>query len=76
MKPTWPFARLTDSKQKAQGEANKPMKHKAISLMAAALLCASAWTAPVQAASFATVQPYLTDYKIGFTNGNELVTKA
>ncbi|GED26804.1 hypothetical protein BAG01nite_29060 [Brevibacillus agri] len=52
------------------------MKHKAISLMAAALLCASAWTAPVQAASFATVQPYLTDYKIGFTNGNELVTKA
>ncbi|MGZ0050558.1 WG repeat-containing protein [Brevibacillus gelatini] len=52
------------------------MKRKAISLMTAALVCASAWTAPVQAASFAAVQPYLTDYKIGFTDGNKLVTKA
>lgn len=52
------------------------MKNKTISLVMAAILGASAWTTSVQAATFSSLQPYLTDYKIGFTNGSKLVTQA
>lgn len=52
------------------------MKRVRISLLTAAMLLTSTWVAPVQAATFTTVQPYLTDYKVGFTDGHALLTKA
>ncbi|MED1913928.1 WG repeat-containing protein [Bacillus thuringiensis] len=52
------------------------IKTKTISLVTAAVLGASAWTSSVHAATFSQIQPYITDYKIGFTDGNKLVTQA
>ncbi|MEJ8543713.1 WG repeat-containing protein [Brevibacillus borstelensis] len=52
------------------------MKTRIAALCAAAALSWNAWSVPGQAAGFASVQPYITDYKIGFTNGQALVTKA
>ncbi|MFS0920510.1 WG repeat-containing protein [Brevibacillus sp. 179-C 1.1 NHS] len=52
------------------------IKTKTISLVTAAILGASAWTSSVHAATFSQIQPYITDYKIGFTDGNKLVTQA
>ncbi|MCM3557038.1 WG repeat-containing protein [Brevibacillus borstelensis] len=52
------------------------MKKRIVALCAAAALSWNAWAVPGQAASFASIQPYITDYKIGFTNGQALVTKA
>ncbi|WP_258022892.1 WG repeat-containing protein [Brevibacillus formosus] len=49
---------------------------KTMSLVTAVILGASAWTSSVHAATFSQIQPYLTDYKIGFTDGNKLVTQA
>ncbi|MFC8687463.1 WG repeat-containing protein [Brevibacillus porteri] len=52
------------------------IKTKTISLVTAVILGASAWTTSVHAAGFSQIQPYVTDYKIGFTDGNKLVTQA
>ncbi|NTU31798.1 WG repeat-containing protein [Brevibacillus sp. HB1.1] len=52
------------------------IKTKTISLVTAVVLGTSAWTSSVHAATFSQIQPYLTDYKIGFTDGNKLVTQA
>ncbi|CAI8731347.1 WG repeat-containing protein [Brevibacillus sp. IT-7CA2] len=52
------------------------IKTKTISLVTAVVLGASAWTSSVHAATFSQIQPYITDYKIGFTDGNKLVTQA
>lgn len=52
------------------------IKTKTMSLVTAVILGASAWTSSVHAATFSQIQPYLTDYKIGFTDGNKLVTQA
>ncbi|MGG1663350.1 WG repeat-containing protein [Brevibacillus sp. NRS-1366] len=53
------------------------MKKQITNVCMAVMLGVSAWSTAttVQAASFSTLQPYVTDYKIGFTNGNALVTK-
>jgi WG containing repeat len=45
-------------------------------LVASAVLGWSAMTPSGQAAGLGTVQPYVTDYKFGFTDGSSLVTKA
>ncbi|WP_064203110.1 WG repeat-containing protein [Brevibacillus brevis] len=52
------------------------IKTKTVSLVTAVILGASAWTSSVYAATFSQIQPYTTDYKIGFTDGNKLVTQA
>ncbi|MFF0830733.1 WG repeat-containing protein [Brevibacillus sp. NPDC003359] len=52
------------------------IKTKTISLVTAVILGASALTTSVHAAAFSQIQPYITDYKIGFTDGNKLVTQA
>ncbi|RNB79119.1 WG repeat-containing protein [Brevibacillus nitrificans] len=51
------------------------MNRKIFTACTAFLLGASvAWLPAAQAASFSEVQPYITDYKIGFTDGAKLVT--
>ncbi|TQK45651.1 WG repeat protein [Brevibacillus sp. AG162] len=52
------------------------IKTKTVSLVTAVILGVSAWTSSVHAATFSQIQPYITDYKIGFTDGNKLVTQA
>lgn len=53
------------------------MKKQITSACMVLVLGVSGWSSAttVQAASFPTLQPYMTDYKIGFTNGAGLVTK-
>ncbi|CAM3465123.1 WG repeat-containing protein [Brevibacillus invocatus] len=53
------------------------MKSRIAKIGVTALLFAQVSTFPVQAAEFSTIQPYvLSNNKIGFTNGEKLVTKA
>lgn len=53
------------------------MKNRIAKISMATLLFAQISTFPVQAAEFSTIQPYvLSNNKIGFTNGEQLVTKA
>ncbi|USG66942.1 hypothetical protein NDK47_06495 [Brevibacillus ruminantium] len=52
------------------------MNKRIIALLSATLLGWTALAAPGHAASFSIIQPYISDYKIGFTNGQSLVTKA
>ncbi|MDF2681479.1 MAG: hypothetical protein K0R47_2669 [Brevibacillus sp.] len=51
------------------------MNRQIISACTAILLGASAWIPTAQAANFSTIQPYITNYKIGFTNGTKLITQ-
>ncbi|WP_301173135.1 WG repeat-containing protein [Brevibacillus nitrificans] len=50
------------------------MNRKIFAACTAFLLGASAWLPIAEAAGFTEVQPYMTDYKIGFTDGAKLVT--
>lgn len=51
------------------------MKRRIITACTAILLGASAWSPAAQAAHFSSIQPYITDYKIGFTDGTKLITQ-
>ncbi|QRG66563.1 WG repeat-containing protein [Brevibacillus choshinensis] len=51
------------------------MKKQIFTAFTAVLLGASAWMPTAQAANFTSIQPYITDYKFGFTNGTKLVTQ-
>lgn len=51
------------------------MKRRIITACTALLLGTGAWMPAAQAASFSSIQPYLTDYKYGFTDGAKLVSK-
>ncbi|MED1796417.1 WG repeat-containing protein [Brevibacillus nitrificans] len=50
------------------------MNRKIFTACTAFLLGAIAWLPIAEAAGFTEVQPYITDYKIGFTDGAKLVT--
>lgn len=52
------------------------MIKRILTTFTAALLVSSLVMAPVQAAGFSHLQPYLSNYKIGFTNGAKLTTPA
>jgi hypothetical protein len=51
------------------------MLKKTLSVGLAAVLALTLWHAPVQAAVYPTIQPYVSNFKIGFTNGLKLVTQ-
>jgi hypothetical protein len=50
------------------------MYKKSLSWALSAVLGLSAWLTPVHAATFPTIQPYVSNFKIGFTNGSKSVT--
>ncbi|MED4751834.1 WG repeat-containing protein [Brevibacillus choshinensis] len=51
------------------------MKKQIMTACTVLLLGASAWIPTAQAANFSTIQPYITDYKFGFTDGTKRVTQ-